>query len=278
MTRIKRKIQIGVIRENLRQKLMLEVREICVRYGGRNILDDVSFLLGEGKIIALLGPNGAGKTTLLKTVNGSVTPEFGGGSFIDALEVKFMSRREIAGRIAVVAQENETNFPITALEFVLSGRFVHVGAFGWESEADVAFAKTALIDCDLAGYEARLMNELSGGERQRVVLARALATGARILLLDEPTANLDLAHQAMMFRLVRERCLQGGCSAIVITHDLNLAAEFADEIILLIDGRIAAKGTPEEVLTAGNVSDVFGVDVLLDKNPASRKLRVTTVY
>ncbi|MEQ1644838.1 MAG: ABC transporter ATP-binding protein, partial [Pyrinomonadaceae bacterium] len=183
-----------------------------------------------------------------------------------------------AKNIAVVAQENETRFPITVLEFVLSGRFVHGGAFGWETDADIEFAERALNDCDLVGYASRLMNELSGGERQRVVLARALATGAKILLLDEPTANLDLAHQAMMFRLVRERSRSCGASAVVITHDLNLAAEFADEILLLKDGRIAAKGAPSEVLTAENIDHVFGVKVLLDRNPASGNVRVTNVF
>jgi iron complex transport system ATP-binding protein len=159
----------------------------------------------------------------------------------------------------------------------LAGRFAHGGAFGWETEEDIELAQRALVDCDLGGYESRLMNELSGGERQRVVLARALATNAQILMLDEPTANLDLAHQAMMFRLVRKRC-ERGCSSVVITHDLNLAAEFADEIIMLKDGRIVANGAPEKVLTAENVLDVFGVDVMLDRNPASRKVRVTSVY
>jgi iron complex transport system ATP-binding protein len=122
------------------------------------------------------------------------------------------------------------------------------------------------------------MNHLSGGERQRVVLARALATGAKILLLDEPTANLDLAHQAMMFRLVRERCRTAGASAVVITHDLNLASEFADQVVMLKDGRVAAKGAPAVVLTAENVQLVFGVDVLLDENPVSRKVRITAMY
>jgi iron complex transport system ATP-binding protein len=122
------------------------------------------------------------------------------------------------------------------------------------------------------------MNELSGGERQRVVLARALATNARILLLDEPTANLDLAHQAMMFKLVRERCKNTQASAVVITHDLNLAAEFANEIIMLKDGRIVAKGTPSEVLTSEVIASVFDVKVLLDQNPASGNVRVTNVF
>jgi len=184
----------------------------------------------------------------------------------------------LAKNIGVVAQENGTRFPITVLEFVLSGRVVHGGSFGWESATDIEFAEKALEDCDLAGYASRLMNELSGGERQRVVLARALATGAKILLLDEPTANLDLAHQVMMFCLVRDRSRSCGASAVVITHDLNLAAEFADEILLLKDGRIAAKGPPAEVLTAENINHVFGVSVLLDRSPASGNVRVTNVF
>jgi iron complex transport system ATP-binding protein len=122
------------------------------------------------------------------------------------------------------------------------------------------------------------MNELSGGERQRVVLARALGTGASVLLLDEPTANLDLAHQALMFRLVRERCREHGASAVVITHDLNLAAEFADRVLLLSGGRLFAAGPPGEVLTVENIGTIFGVNVLLDENPVSRSVRVTTLY
>ena len=256
---------------------MLDVINISVSYGKRTVLDGVSFELREGEIIALLGANGAGKTTLIKALNGTLQVASGDIS-LDGERLSMMSRREIAAKIAVVAQENETRFPVTVLEFVLSGRFVHGGAFGWETASDVEFAERALVDCDLGEYGSRLMNELSGGERQRVVLARALAAGASILLLDEPTANLDIAHQAMMFRLVRKRCEECRCSAIVITHDLNLAAAFADEMIMLKDGRIAAKGTPKEVLTAENVSNVFGVDVLLDENPASRKVRVTAIF
>lgn len=256
---------------------MINVREISVAFDSSSVLEDVSFELNDGRIIALLGPNGAGKTTLVRAVNGTVTIS-SGEIVIEGKSLSAMSRREIAQQIAVVGQENETRFPVTALEFVLAGRFVHGGAFGWETDSDVTAAKSAMQDCDLAEYESRLMNRLSGGERQRVVLARALATGAKILLLDEPTANLDLAHQAMMFRLVRERCDRDGASAIVITHDLNLAATFADEIILLKDGKIYANGKPREVLTKENVRNVYQVSVLLDENPVSNKVRVTTVY
>ena len=256
---------------------MISVKNIGVRFGRRDVIDDVSFELIDGEIVALLGPNGAGKTTLIRALNSTVSIS-SGEIFLGGNSIVTMSRREIARQIAVVAQENETKFPITVLEFVLAGRFIHGGALGWETESDIATARRALQDCDLAQFADRSMNKLSGGERQRVVLARALATGANVLLLDEPTANLDLAHQAMMFRLVRERCRSCNASAVVITHDLNLAAEFADRILLLNGGRLFALGDPNEVLTAENINAVFGVNVLLDKHPASHNPRVTTLY
>jgi iron complex transport system ATP-binding protein len=255
---------------------MLEAQNISIKYGVCAVVEDVSFKLEAGKIIALLGANGAGKTTLLKALNGGL-PAAKGSVLLDGKELKNYSRREIARRMAVIAQETETKFPVSVLEFVLAGRFAHGTAFGWETAADLAIAVDSLRQCDLANYEARQMNQLSGGERQRVVLARSLATQAKVLLLDEPTANMDLAHQALMFRLVRERC-RNEAAAIVITHDLNLASEFADEIILLKNGRIAAKGAAGEVLTEDNLETVFGVKVLLDENPVSRKRRVTTIY
>ncbi len=256
---------------------MLEVNNISINYGVCTVVQDISFSLQAGKTIALLGANGAGKTTLLKSLNGSL-PIANGEILLNGKELKSFSRREIAQKIAVIAQENETKFPVSVLEFVLSGRFAHGAAFGWETEKDLQIALECLEKCDLQTYANRTMNRLSGGERQRVVLARALATEAEILLLDEPTANLDLAHQALMFRLVKEKCSNENGAAIVITHDLNLAAEFADEIILLKNGKILAKGVPEKVFTEENLHKIFGVKVLLDKNPASSNVRVTTLY
>ncbi|HEV8591593.1 MAG TPA: ABC transporter ATP-binding protein [Pyrinomonadaceae bacterium] len=256
---------------------MIETRNISVNYGGRSVLRDLSFELKSGEIMALLGSNGTGKTTLIRALNGLI-PLSSGEVRLDAKRLADHSRREIAQRVGVVTQENETKFPVTVLEFVLAGRFAHGRAFGWESGEDIAHAQESLAVCDLADYSSRLMNELSGGERQRVVLARALATNAEVLLLDEPTANLDLAHQALMFRLVRQRCHEHGASAIVITHDLNLAAEFGDEIMLLKDGGVFAKGKPVDVLTTENIDAVYGVNVLLDENPATSKVRVTMVY
>ncbi|NOT49122.1 MAG: ABC transporter ATP-binding protein [Acidobacteria bacterium] len=255
----------------------LVVRKLTVRYGPCEVLRDVSFELVEGEIVALLGPNGAGKTTLIKALNGSV-PRSSGEILLDDRPIAAYSRRDIARRVAVVAQENETKFPVTVRDFVLAGRFANGSSFGWGSQDDIAAANEALDECELVGFENRLMNELSGGERQRVVLARAIATNAKILLLDEPTANLDLAHQASMFRLVREKCRAENYSAVIITHDINLASEFADRLILLHQGRIFAMGEPQEVLREANLNEVFNVNVLLDQNPASGNVRVTTIY
>lgn len=255
---------------------MIKAQNISIKYGPCDVVRGVSFDVNKGKTIALLGPNGAGKTTLIRSLNGSI-PLSSGSISLNEKPLSSYSRREVSQAIAVVAQENETKFPVSVLQFVLAGRFASGSAFGWETDSDIATARKALTECDLANFEDRLMNELSGGERQRVVLARALATDAKVFLLDEPTANLDLAHQALMFRLVRERC-RDGASSVVITHDLNLAAEFADEIMLLKNGEVYAFGSPSDVLNDKNLSEVYNVQVLLDANPASGKVRVTTVY
>jgi iron complex transport system ATP-binding protein len=256
---------------------MLEAKDISTGYGAKTVVHGTSFRLNSGKIIALCGANGAGKTTLLRALNATL-PLSGGDILLDEKPLEKYSRREIAQNIAVVAQEAETKFPVTVMEFVLSGRFAHGGAFGWERESDIAAAENALRECDLEGYSTQLMNQLSGGERQRAVLTRALATQAKILLLDEPTANLDLAHQIMMLKLVHERCRRAESAAVVITHDLNLAAAFADEVLLLKKGRVIAQGKAGDIFTTANLKEVFGVEVLLDANPISGKTRVTANY
>lgn len=256
---------------------MLSTYNITIKYDNCEVLQNISLELQRGKILAVLGENGAGKTTLLKALNGSL-PISAGEILLEGKSLKDYSRREISRKISVVAQENETKFPVKVLEFVLAGRFAHGGVFGWESQQDVSVTKDALQKCDLANFETRLMNELSGGERQRVVFARALATEAEILLLDEPTANLDLAHQSLMFRTVREKCDSGNLSAVVITHDLNLAAAFADEILLLKNGRIHAKGAPEEVFKTETLREVFNTEILVDAHPLSEKPRITISY
>src|SRR5438105_10544958 len=214
---------------------MLEARNVTVNYDEREAVRDISLRVEPGKVIAIIGPNGAGKSTLLRALNGSVTAT--GQVLLDDRSISSYSRRSVARRIAVVAQEADLRFPITVIEFVLGGRYAWSNAWGWENVRDLEIASAALRETALEEFAQRVMNELSGGERQRAVLARALATDAKIFLLDEPTANLDLGHQAAILRLVRQRCDTRDAGAIVVMHDINLAAEFADHVLLLKNGR-----------------------------------------
>ena len=256
---------------------MLAASNITVNYDDRLAVRDVSLHVEPGKVIAIIGANGAGKSTLLRAMNGSVNVA-SGEILLDDQPIKTYSRRAVARRIAVVAQEPELRFPVTVMDFVLGGRYAWSNAWGWENARDIQIVTEVLRETALHEFAHRLMNELSGGERQRVVLARALATQAKILLLDEPTANLDLAHQATMLALVRSRCDQGHTAAVVVTHDINLAAEFADQILLLKDGRAIAGGTPSEVLTAERLQEVFDLRVLVDAHPISGAPRITPVH
>jgi len=256
---------------------MLEAKNITVNYGDRSAVVDVSLRAKPGELIAIIGPNGAGKSTLLRVLNQSVEATRG-EVLLDGRPLKLYARRAVARRIALVAQEAELRFPVTVMEFVLGGRYAWSSAWGWESEHDVEIARRILCETELEDFETRLMNELSGGERQRAVVARALATEAKVFLLDEPTANLDLAHQATMLRLVRARCDDHESAAMVVTHDVNLAAEFADRVMLLKGGREIASGPPRSVFTPELLRRVFDLEVLVDAHPVTGAPRITPVH
>ena len=256
---------------------MLEARKISVNYDEREAVIDVSLRADAGKLIAVIGPNGAGKSTVLRALNGSVTVNRG-EVLLDERRIDSYARRAVARQIAVVAQEADLRFPVTVMEFVLGGRYAWSNTWGWETERDIEIARSVLRETALEDFADRLMNELSGGERQRVILARALATEAKIFLLDEPTANLDLAHQATMLTLVRARCDKGDTAAVVVTHDVNLAAEFADEVMLLEKGRTIEVGPPREVLTPELLGRGFDLRVLVDAHPISGAPRITPVH
>jgi len=258
---------------------MLEAKQLTIKYDSRVAVADVSLQLRPGEITAVIGPNGAGKSTLLQALNGRVNPA-AGEVLLDGRSMQKWSRRSIARRIAVVAQEGELRFPITVLEFVLGGRFAWAenGVWGWETDRDLQVTNDVLRETELTDLSGRLMNELSGGERQRAVLARALATEAMFLLLDEPTANLDLSHQATLLTLVRSRCYSRHASALVVTHDINLAAQFANHVLLLTKGQAVHFGPPEEVLRSDLLEQVFAVKVLVDAHPLSGVPRVTPVH
>ena len=257
----------------------LEAKELVIKYGERVAVDGVSLALQPGEVTAIIGPNGAGKSTLLRALNGYVRPAAGSVQ-LDGKSTDQLNRRTIGRRIAVVVQEADVRFPITVLEFVLGGRYAWAtnSAWGWETENDVRIAEQVIIETDLSDFSGRLMNELSGGERQRAVLARALATEAQFLLLDEPTANLDLSHQSSLLAVVRSRCNKRNCAALVVTHDINLAAQCADHVLLMKGGRMIRSGKPIEVLRSVVLEEVFGLEVLVDAHPITGAPRVTPVH
>ncbi|MDB5107621.1 MAG: fecE, partial [Candidatus Binatus sp.] len=231
------------------------------------VLHGVSIEVAPREMLAIVGPNGAGKSTLLRVLGGSMRPSAGEVAlFGRALES--IERRELARMVASVGQENAVAFRFTVLEIVLMGRAPHVGAFRFESRHDVEIATAALKSFGLLHLAGRHVQELSGGERKRVFLARALAQEAKIALLDEPTAFLDLKHVAEIFTRFRELCVERGMSVIASMHDLNAAAMYADRILLLKDGASVAYGSPTEVLTETNLRDVYETEVYVGRNPS----------
>ncbi|MGE0882616.1 MAG: iron chelate uptake ABC transporter family permease subunit [Blastocatellales bacterium] len=260
----------GAQSANRKADSSLSLRDVHFCYHQRKVLSGVTLEIRSGEIIALLGPNGVGKSTLLGVAHGALAVS-NGEVLLDGQSVKDFSRRELAHRVAVVAQSGEVRFPLTSLEYVLTGRFAHSRAIGFDSKRDVGVALKALADTDAAQFANRYFNELSSGERQRVVLARALAQEAQLLLLDEPTANADIAHQVSLLTLVRDLTRQRGLGAMVVTHEINLAAEFADRVALLKDGRLLAVGAPGEVMTEQLLGELFGTSLLVGFHPHSGK-------
>jgi len=254
---------------------MLEVNDIRFSYESP-VLNGLSFNVGDGELLAVLGPNGSGKSTLIKIIVGILFPESGSVS-IAGRNLASISRRESAQLVGYVAQDSSLRFPLTAMELVLQGRFAQGRLIGFESERDVREAEWAMDVTETSEFGGRSLDELSGGERQRVMLARALAVRPKLLVLDEPVANLDISHQVKMLDLVRRLTIETGLAAIVVTHEVNLAADFASSTLLLKSGEMIAFGAPTEVMTESLLRDVFETDLMVDVNPASRAPRVTLV-
>lgn len=234
----------------------LRVEDVSVTLGGQQILHDVSFSAQEGEGVALIGPNGSGKTTLLRAVSGAV--ERTGGVHLDGRPVEEWSSRERARRLAFVRQGAGISFDLSVRDLVLLGRAPHRGWLAPFNAEDEACVDRVLQRVDLTSFAERSVQSLSGGELQRAFLAQALAQEARVLLLDEPTAHLDVHYQFELFGQVRE-LVDEGRSVVAVVHDLELAARFADRLLVMDQGRIVARGTPPQVLTPRLIARVFGM-------------------
>jgi iron complex transport system ATP-binding protein len=256
--------------------IMLKTHDVTFSYarGAAPVVNRVSVDVDRGIIAGLLGPNGSGKTTFLKLIARFVTP-LAGSISIDGRPIEQFTRRELARRLAVVPQETHTTFDFSVLDMVLMGRYAHLGPFELEGAADLAIARDALSATGTAAFADRSFSSLSGGEKQRVVIAGALAQASDLLLLDEPTAALDLSYQFEIAALLRRLNAERGTTMIVSTHDLNLAAALCDRIILLKQGQVVAQGTTDAILTADNIRRLYGIEA--DVQFHARAGRVTVV-
>jgi len=235
---------------------LLEARDVVVRYGrGRPALDGVSCAVRGGELLGVVGPNGSGKTTLVRVISGLLRPE-GGEVMVDGRPLPRWKRGELAGVLAVVPQGEAVTFPLRVDETVMLGRYARLGPLAGPGARDRAAVAKALLRCDVAELAGRSIDTLSGGEWQRVRLARALAQEPGVLVLDEPTTSLDIRHEMELFELVR-RLVDGGLAGLVITHHINLAARYADRILLLSAGRVAGEGPPAAVLQEHTLRAVF---------------------
>jgi iron complex transport system ATP-binding protein len=230
-----------------------------LRGGGAFSLTEVSFDLSDGEILGVLGPNSAGKTTLIRLLTRILVPTRGTIE-VDGTPIASLTRAGLARRVAVVPQDMPQGLPFTVQELVLMGRYPHAPRRFFETPDDLRVAREAMAATGVLDLAATRVAVLSGGERQRVALARALAQEPRLLVLDEPTAHLDLRHQAETFGLLA-RLREEGRAVVVVTHDLDLAARCCDRLLLLARGEVVALGAPEEVLTADNARTAFGVTV-----------------
>lgn len=255
--------------------MRISARDLVVRYPGatRLPLDGVSMEVPDGRLYAVLGPNGSGKSTLMKALLG-VVPVASGEVRLDGRRIPAWTRRELARAVGVVAQSETVAFPLTVRELVAMGRYPHLGPLGREKDADRAAVARALEQCDVTELARRDVTTLSGGELQRVRIARALAQEPQALFLDEPTSSLDIHHEMAILELLRAWADQG-MTILLVTHGLDLAARFADRILLLSRGRVAAQGGPDEVLTSQVLEAVYRWPIAVEADPSTGAPRVT---
>jgi iron complex transport system ATP-binding protein len=253
---------------------VIAMDDLGVALGGRDVVAGVGARVVDGELVAIVGPNGAGKTTLLRLIAGFLPPSRGRVRCF-GVDPAATRRRELARKLAYVPQRYELAFPFTALEVVLIGRYAHRRGPGLDSAADLAAAHAAMTRFGLDGLDDRRFDQLSGGEQRRVLLAQAACQGASCLLLDEPTAALDPAHARGVFAGLRA-AVDDGAAAVIVTHDLNLAARYATALWVLDRGRLTARGRPDEVLAGGAIRAAFSIDFLVGDLPGGGRFVVPT--
>lgn len=249
---------------------MLEIESLTCGYGSKIVLEDINLEVETGELIGIIGPNGSGKTTLLRAVTGVLKPREG-KIFLEGMDIQQMEFKALAKKMAVVSQSPPTN-SMSVEEFVLLGRIPYYQRFQFlETRQDLEIAKKMMDLTDTFRLKDQSISQISGGERQLAVIARALTQEPRLLLLDEPTAHLDITHQVGILDLIKRLNKKFGLTVIMVLHDLNLASEYCSRIILLDKGRIFREGSPSDVLTYETVEKVYQTVVVVERNPISSK-------
>jgi len=256
--------------------IAIDIHKVGHSYGSHSVLQNISFSIETGDFFIVIGPNGSGKTTLMKIIAGIIKPLRGRLTVFDRL-IESTPPKELARKVAYVPQLAAMDFPFSVMEIVLMGRSPHLGLLGWEQEYDFEIAKKAIAFTETEHLARRKLNELSGGERQRVFIARAICQEPQIILLDEPTASLDLAHQIKIMDLMEKLRAEKNITVVMVSHDVNLAAMYAQRLLMLNRGRIVAMGLPQEVLSYAILEEVYGCTLLVDESPIGRFPRVTLV-
>ncbi|MDD5127486.1 MAG: ABC transporter ATP-binding protein [Dehalococcoidales bacterium] len=235
----------------------IETRQVSLGYGHKTVLRDISFNIAPGEMVGLIGPNGCGKSTVIKALS-RIIPHQKGNIRLDGKDVNAIPRSELARRLAVVPQIPLLPSAFTAFEIVLMGRNPHLGLFQREGPKEMALTWQAMALTGTQSFAERRVGELSGGEIQCLLIARALVQETGAILLDEPTANLDIGRQIEVLDLMKQLCAEKRLAVLAALHDLNLAAQYCDRLILLNEGRVHAEGTPQEVITTHNIQEVYG--------------------
>ena len=246
---------------------VIEAIDIKYRYNRNRswVLNDFSLNVEHGEIVGIIGPNGSGKTTALKIISRTLKPEHGNIKIMGR-NIVLMKQKEIAKIIGVVPQGTSVAFPFTAREIVLMGRSPHLGFWQMEQDSDLRIADNAMALTDSLEIADRHIDELSGGERQRVIIARALSQEPKIMLLDEPTSYLDINHQVEIFDLIKRLNSERELTVVIVSHDLNMASEYCDRLVLMRDGQVYKDGSPKEVITEANMREVYEVNTVVSDN------------
>ena len=253
----------------------VSARNLTYEIQAETLLEGVDLHADQGQLVGLIGPNGAGKSTLLRAISGILNYREG-TIRLDGEDLKSLSSRDIAAGLALIPQIAPYTHGFTSIELVLMGRYPHLGRFQIEGKEDDRIARDSMRLTRTEQFADRTLDTLSGGERQRVFVSRALAQQPRVLLLDEPTSNLDVLHQLKVLDLVR-KLVDGGLTAVAAIHDLNMAARYCDRLVLLKGGRVLAEGSPEEVLAPETIESAFGVRAAVYRDPMTGSLALSVI-